>query len=277
MRLLITGASSYVGAKIYSDLKDKFEVVGTYNSYKVFDELIKLDITDRKQVMSAVEKIKPDYIIHIAANGHHKWCEEHKDEAKLVNVNSTRYFVEAANKISAKIIYMSSYVLLGHDTFYAKTKQESEESVKDTKAGYVILRPGHIVGYSQNTKNDRQFNRFLKNLVEGAPAVYNNHWRFQPAYLRNISEIIERVIEKNITNKIIPATCSEVKTRYDLAMDILSPFNIKVERDDNKEGFDLIIQDLKILDELNLPKYSYEEMICEIIKEIEKHFNLKTK
>ena len=66
MKILITGASSYVGARIYNDLKDKFEVIGTYHANKLFPELKQLDIRSKIDVENFVIKSKPDFIVHVA-------------------------------------------------------------------------------------------------------------------------------------------------------------------------------------------------------------------
>lgn len=47
MKILITGASSYLGAKIYEDFKNDFDVIWTYNFNKLFDEFVKLDLTKK--------------------------------------------------------------------------------------------------------------------------------------------------------------------------------------------------------------------------------------
>jgi dTDP-4-dehydrorhamnose reductase len=72
MKLLITGASSYVGARVYFDLSKIFEVVGTYHSSKLSEAFIKLDVTNKEDVGKVLEREKPDIIIHLAANASSK-------------------------------------------------------------------------------------------------------------------------------------------------------------------------------------------------------------
>ncbi len=272
MKILITGASSYVGAKIYADLKHKFEVVGTYNSNKLFNELLQLDITRRDDVASVVSETNPDYIIHVAANANGGWCDKNKDLAKCINANGTENVVEAANTVNAKLIYISSFAAINPTTFYGETKLAGETFVKKTIAGFNILRPSLIEGYSPNTKNDRPFNRLLKNLLEKTPAIYDSSWKFQPTYLKHISETIAKVIESDILNEIIPIAVPELKSRFDLAKDILSPFGIEVRGEAKDSQSPIFSEDLSKLKELNLPQYTYPEMIESIVKEIRDNF-----
>lgn len=152
---------------------------------------------------------------------------------------------------------------------YGKTKLASEEIVKKTKSGYLILRPSLIIGYSPNITNDRPFNRLLKNLNEGLPVKYDTSWKFQPTYIRHISEVIENCINKNIYNEIIVVSVPELVSRYDYTKDILKPFNISVKPFDAKDTtFEVFEDKLEKLKEYNLPQYTYKQIVEEIINEI---------
>ena len=163
-RILITGANGYLGARLYSDLKKNFDVIGTYYKNKLFPEFIKLDVTKPAEVLDVVEKAKPTIIVHVAANPSATWCEANPAIAKKINANGTKNIVNAANKVNAKVIYISSFAAINPDTIYGKTKLAGEKAVKKTTAGFIILRPSLIIGFSPNTANDRPFNRLLKNI-----------------------------------------------------------------------------------------------------------------
>jgi dTDP-4-dehydrorhamnose reductase len=273
-KVLVTGASGYVGAAIYDYLKQNFEVFGTYHSAKLFEELLKMEITDEEEVKKVVDEIKPDFIIHAAANPNAKWCEANPTEAIKLNETGTENIVSAADLVGAKVIYISSYaaVINPNKLVYGKTKLAGEEITKKTKAGWVILRPAHIIGYSPNTTNDRQINRFLKNISEKKPVSYDNSWKFQPTELEHLSRIIEECIKRTITGEIIPVAAPELKTRFDLAKDIMTPFGIKVTPIDEKNNSPAFEQTLDRLKELNLPIVKYNEMMPRIIKDIKNNW-----
>jgi len=269
MKILITGASSYVGARIYSDLKDKkFDVIGTYYSNPLFPELRKLDVRDLDETLKLVSEVKPRFIIHAVANPSASWCEKNQAQAVAINQDGTGNIVKAANSLDAKLIYISSFEINNTSTTYGKTKLAGEELVKKTREGYVILRPSLILGFSPNTVNDRPFNRILKNITEKTPALYDTSWKFQPTYLRHISEVISEILNRGITNEIIPISVAELKTRFDVARDILTDFGIKAMGEDTHNNSPVIKDDLKKLKELKLPQYTYPDMISEIKKEI---------
>lgn len=267
MKILITGASSYVGARIYFDLSKKFEIIGTYNGTKLSEKFVHLDITNEEEIKQVFNKYKPDIIIHAAA-ADARWCEANPEKAFLVNQETTKTIVKSADTIGAKVFYISSMHAEKPVTVYAKTKLGSEEYVKETKAGYIIVRLFHAMGMIPNTVNDRGTNRLLNNLDGKTEAAYDDSWKVQVAYLGQLSEIIAAVIERNITNETIPVGAIEHKSRYEMAVDILKPFNIKVTPVDKHDTTFGGKEDFGKLKSLQLPQYSYKTIVDKMIDEI---------
>jgi len=277
MKMLITGASSYVGARLYADLNKRFDVEGTYNTNKLFPELAKMDITERISVDTVIKECRPDVIVHVAANPNARWCEANPELAIRLNEYGTQNIVDA-NKSGAKIFYISSVAAVSPTSVYGKTKRASEDIIRSSKNDYIILRPSLIIGYSPNTSNDRPFNRILKNIDEKSPAVYDTSWKFQPTWLGHISEIIEATIEKEIVNEIIPVTVPELKSRFDVAKDILAKFDIPVQSVDNHDKTQTVKVGQEKLEELGLSRYSYWGIIDKIVDEINhrERFNINS-
>jgi len=268
MKILLTGASSYVGARLYFDLLKSFDVIGTYHGNRLSPKFIPLDIISPREITQTISSQKPDIILHVAADANPRTCAANPEAAIALNQTSTKYIVIQANAIGAKMIFLSSFAAINPTDVYGNTKMQSETYVKTTKAGWFILRPSLIIGFSPNTINDRPFNRILKNIDTKTEAIYDTSWKFQPTYIGHLSEVIEEVIRKNIWNKIIPIVTPDLKSRFDIANDILKPFNISVTPVDKHDTMRTITDDLSTLKSLRLPIYSYETMIEKIIDEI---------
>lgn len=268
MKILLTGASSYVGARLFFDLSKQFDVIGTFHANKLSNKFIPLDITNESHVKEMFSLQKPDIILHVAANPNPRTCATDPEAAILLNQTATKYLVNHANAIGAKIIFMSSFAAINPEDVYGKTKEASENFVKETTVGWSILRPSMIIGFSPNTTNDRSFNRILKNLDDHTPAIYDTSWKFQTTYLGHISKVIAAMIQRNLWNSIIPIVSSDLKSRFDIANDILSPFNIPVTPINNHDTMRTITDDLSTLKRLNLPIYSYNTIIDTIVDEI---------
>ena len=231
MKGLITGASWYVWGKIYDDLKQSWrEVVGTYRTNKLFDDLVELDITDESAVFSLIQDTQPEYIIHAAASTVGSWCEKNPKQAFLKNCRATEFLVNAANKYGSKIIFISSSAVVKPGGVYGRTKAECEWIVKKAEEWFIILRPSLILGVSPYTSSDTYFNKLLRNIRVWKWDSYDHILEFKPTWLKHVSEVIESILENKVITETIPVSVPESVTRYRCAKDIASHFGVKVEQ-----------------------------------------------
>jgi dTDP-4-dehydrorhamnose reductase len=271
MKILVTGASGYVGAGIYAALKENFDVTGTYNSYQLFPEMKKLDITNSESVNDAVGSTQPDVIVHAAAIPSPSQCDKDPDLAFRVNHKGTENIVNAAKDMPAGIIYISTQAVKAPN-LYGRTKLAGENCIKKSGVVYTILRPSLTMGLSPNTKNDRPFNRVLQKIDSGTRTFYaDDSWEFQPTWLRHLAEVTDEVINRGIVGETIPVCVPEPTTKYEMSKDMLRPFNIHVRPANEGDSTPVVNENLDKLDKLGLPSYSYGEMIDGIVEEIKKY------
>ena len=185
MKIFVTGVGGQLGYDVVNDAVARgHEAVGSdiQESYSGVADgsavttvpYIQLDITDKKAVKEAVEKIHPDAIIHCAA-----WTavdaaedEENKPKVKAINADGTIYIAEAAKAVDAKMLYLSTdYVFDGKGTrpwqpddknyaplnYYGLTKLMGEKAVADTLSKFFIVRIAWVFGL--NGKN------FIKTMI----------------------------------------------------------------------------------------------------------------
>lgn len=267
--IFITGASSYAGSRIYFDLKDEYPLIGTYFSNPLSDKFLKLDLSDREAVHKFFEEKKPDIVVHVANFPSPRSAVNNEDKFAKLNENSTEYIVEAANNIGAKVVFISSQAANNPDNIYGELKVKSEEMVKGVKAGYLILRPSLMVGFSPNTTNPRPFNRILNCLDDRSiTGEFDTSWKLQPSYVGHLSQAIDKVIQRDLWNKTIPVFINEVVTQFQLAHDILEPFGVSVKEVDQHMDIPLSPEDLTDMNSLELTPNSYREMVKLIVDEI---------
>lgn len=276
MKILVLGASSYVGARLYLDLSKNHEVIGTFSNNKLCADFIQLDITNASAVSAVIKSVKPDLIIHVANNADARWCEANPTQAHELNEKSTVTIANEAKKHSARLLYISSFAAINPENVYGETKRSSEEIIKSTCEDWLIIRPSLIVGFSPNTTNDRPFNRFLKNIDAKTQAEYDNSWQFQPTFLGHISEIIEQSLQKELTKLVLPVAVNELVTRYQLATDILTPFGITVSPTKSPNPPAIFKENLSILRKYELSEHSYKDSVESVAQEIRnrEHFTL---
>jgi dTDP-4-dehydrorhamnose reductase len=269
-KVLVTGASGYAGSRIYADLKNNFEVNGTYNSGSQKDPFMeKLDISNKEDVISLIHSLNPEVIVHAAGIASSKTCAENKNQALAVNIEGTRNIIKGANDINANIIYISTEFAQDPSETLGITKLFAEKQIINSlNSKWLIIRPVQMIGQSPNINNDRFHNQILKNIIKGTSAIYDDSEKFQVAWLGHLSEIITLAIEKEIYFETLPLASEGVHTKYEIASDILQNFGIQCSPADSKSSRKRVNLNIEKLKQLGLPIYSYESVINMTLEEI---------
>ncbi|MDY6215248.1 dTDP-4-dehydrorhamnose reductase [Actinobacillus porcinus] len=151
-KFLITGAKGQVGHCLTQQLTGKAEILAVDR-----DEL---DITDQSAVKKIVETFKPDVIINAAAHTAVDRAESEVELSEAINVKGPQYLAEAANKIGAVILHISTdYVFEGIGSgeykeedqtnpqgVYGRTKLAGEIAVQQANPRSIILRTAWVFG-----------------------------------------------------------------------------------------------------------------------------------
>lgn len=115
------------------------------------------DMRDGDGLRSAVEEIRPEVVLHLAAE-----IATQRDPRKIdeVNVEGTRRLLGACEVTGAPLFVFVSTVVTGDaggavldetselpvQTAYGRSKQEGERLVRECGLPFVILRPSHVYG-----------------------------------------------------------------------------------------------------------------------------------
>lgn len=162
-KLLVFGVSGLTGYKIAKIADYKYDVFGTYNERKT--ELsnctvTKLDVTNQPELEKLFSEVKPNIVINSTALHNVDFCEEHHEQAALVNSTAVSNIRENAEKYDAKLVHISTdYVFDGKKTnqytekdipnpisFYGESKLQGEKSLYNSN--HVILRPSVVYGWT---------------------------------------------------------------------------------------------------------------------------------
>jgi len=241
-KILLTGASGFLGAHLVHRLSQKFHLFGTiYHSpipsgIRHPASVIKLDITNYRGVIASVEKINPDVIIHTAANTNLRDCEENPKGAWALNVEGTKNL--AAKEINARFIYLSTDTVFdGTGQFcketdtpnpfnvYGKTKLEGENVVTSLLPNAVTLRLALLYGWSL-TRSTTFTEDLIKELEQDKPIrAFTDEYR-TPLHVENLCEIIEEIIEHPTIKGLSHVAGPDRVNRYEQALRIAEIFNL---------------------------------------------------
>ncbi len=219
MRLFVTGVCGQLGHDVVNNaIARGHEAIGSdiaplYSgvadgSAVTAAPYVQLDITDRDAVLSAIEEIRPDAIIHCAA-----WTavdaaedEENKEKVHKINCEGTRFIAEAAKELGAKMLYLSTdYVFDGKGerpwepddkcyaplNVYGQSKLDGELAVSSTLEKYFIVRIAWVFGL-----NGKNFIKTMINVGKTHDTVrVVNDQIGTPTYTLDLSRLLVDMVE----------------------------------------------------------------------------------
>lgn len=249
MKILITGASGFLGRKLLSVLSKNYTVSGTSFS-QTEKGLYHLDVASKDEVDGLLSKLSPDIVVHNAAYVDVDLCEEKKDIAKRINVGGTQNVVNWCKSNNSKMIYISTdSVFDGKNppysekskaisvNYYGKTKLLGEKIVSSNLKEYLIIRPAVLYGY--NSPDDRA--TFVVNTIKklkNNEKVYANTKKLRyPTLSDDVANGINILIEKNCRG-IYHLGNNECVTMYEFALRIAKIFNLSADNVIGKEKTD---------------------------------------
>ena len=228
MKILITGANGMLANSVRTKLSN-YDLILT-------DET-DLDITDKKAVLTFVEKNKPEYIINCAAYTAVDKAETAGPIVEKINAEGPRNLAIASKKNGAKLIHISTDYVFGGNlpieqayseddpkapvTEYGRTKLLGEESIKENTDEYYIFRTAWLYGEGNN------FVRTMLKLgstKDELNVVADQHG--SPTYAEDLAEIIKQAIEKKIPYGVYHTTNEGFTTWYDFTKAIFAKANI---------------------------------------------------
>lgn len=154
MKVIVIGASSFIGFNFYKYLKQKkVKTVGTYFKNKKKKELIKFDITKNKIGNIIKDISQKDIFVIFSAMSNPSKISNNKKNAHKINYLSTIKLIKQISKFNSRIVFMSSVeVFDGKKKFfyendkpnplnyYGKTKLKVEQYLKKNSKNYNIIR-----------------------------------------------------------------------------------------------------------------------------------------
>ncbi len=146
-KILVTGASGFVGSRFVERWKNEYEILAPSHS--------ELDITDKVSVERFFIEHAPQVVVHLAALSNTWYCEQHPSESYRVNVEGVCSLAAASLQYGAKFIFFSSDqvyngnhesgplsedVAVAPENVYGRHKLEAEQRAMELNRGTVALR-----------------------------------------------------------------------------------------------------------------------------------------
>ena len=240
-KVLITGGSGFLGSYLVKAFEKEFETIGTYRKHRVEGQktfYVYMDITDVNQTLRIIRDYRPDCVIHTAALTNVDYCEEHREEAKKINVEGTRNVALACEEVGAKLIYVSTdYVFDGEKApykeedvpnpinYYAQTKLEGERIVQSLEIEYAIARISVPYGWHTPNQHKNYVTWLIEKLRNGQTVTIVTDQYNTPTLVSNAAEAILEIWKQTKSGRF--HVCGkECINRFDFAIKVTQIFSL---------------------------------------------------
>lgn len=235
MKILITGGKGQLG----------HDLAGALNEHEVFPMThSECDVTRMESVKEAFARYRPDAVINTAAYVRVDDCEDHKDEAYLVNALGARNVAVVSEACGVKLVHISTDYVFGGEhreknipytefdnpapqSVYGHSKLAGERLVRGLCHRYFIVRASGLFGVAGSSGKGGNFVETMLRLGKERPEIkVVSDQVFSPTYTNDLARKIADIIATeyygifHVTNR---GACSW----YDFTKEILRLAGLK--------------------------------------------------
>jgi dTDP-4-dehydrorhamnose reductase len=165
-KILLTGSNGLLGQKLVGLLSQmpEIELFATAKGanrlhYSAGYTYLPMDITDKNQVITTIEKVAPNVVIHTAAMTNVDQCESERELCWEMNVNAVNFLIEACKNTNAFLIHLSTdFIFDGgagpYDenakpspiSYYGESKLAAEEAILASDIRWAMARTVLVYG-----------------------------------------------------------------------------------------------------------------------------------
>ena len=239
MRVLITGSGGMLGSAVYpAFVRAGHDVTATDLVPRPAPgaPMGQLDVRDYAAVRTSAVDLRPDLILHLAAETDLERCETDQDHAYLTNALGTQNVALVAAELGVPLVYISTAGIFdglknGPYTefdrpnpinIYGGSKYEGELIVKQLVAHHFIVRAGWMIG---GRERDHKFvAKILDQLKGGTRTIYAVTDKLgTPTYTEDFANNLLALVATPFYG-VYHMTCEGSGSRFDVAKAILKYF-----------------------------------------------------
>jgi dTDP-4-dehydrorhamnose reductase len=232
MKILVTGSKGQLGSDCLKVFSGNNQVIGV--------DIDEVDIRDKNQVETLVEKTRPHVVINCAAFTNVDGAEKNEDAALKINAFGPLNLVKSAERAGALLVHISTdYVFDGTKAIpeayfeeeetgpvsaYGRTKLEGERLIREETDHYLILRTAWLYGAWGKNFLKTIFFLSRKNQERTLKIVHDQYG--SPTWSLSLARQIQILLDKKMTG-LYHATSEGYCTWYEFAAAFFDKMAVK--------------------------------------------------
>jgi dTDP-4-dehydrorhamnose reductase len=237
MKILVTGASGLLGLNLSLMEIGKHTVVGVDRSKLAGTpfEIIKADLLDPQAVDRILDMVRPEAVIHTAANANVDSCESDPEGAHRLNAELPGELAASVAHRGIRFIHISTDAVFDGtkngiyteaDTpnplgIYARTKLEGERNVLSANPDASVARVNFFGWSLSGTRSLSEF--FFNKLSAGEHCNGFTDVYFCPLFVGDLAETLVRMLDKGLSG-LYHVVGSEALSKHDFGQRIARQF-----------------------------------------------------
>ena len=236
MKIVVTGVTGLLGRALqreFATAGPSFEVIGT-GWQRASDGVVRLDLRRSDDVRNFLQEVRPNAIIHAAAERRPDVSENDEGATRALNVEATRTLVEEADRLGVWLLYLSTdYVFDGSAppyavdarpnplNFYGQSKLEGEDVVRGGTGGHGILRVPVLYGQVE-TLNESPVTVIAEVFRKTPVSARLDHWATRyPTLTDDVARTCRQLLERRQADDAVSGTFhfsgDEALTKFEMA------------------------------------------------------------
>jgi dTDP-4-dehydrorhamnose reductase len=229
-RLLIIGATGFVGSRWATRASAAFEVIRGARSLPVSATSVTIDIADEASVQAAFDRARPDFVTLLAALSDVDRCEREQELAERINVAGAVHVARHCGRTGARLLYSSTDAVfegtgrqyseedpMSPVNWYGHTKARAEREIARIVPTATIVRFSLVLGGSALPGGNSYMQKVAGNLRAGNQIISPTYEYRNPIDVNTLCEFLLELTENLAATGIVHIGATDKISRFDLA------------------------------------------------------------
>lgn len=230
-RLLIIGASGFLGAYCVREAEHHFDVVEGNRVRRHSASEVQMDLTLPETVAPAINSAAPDLVLLLAGIADIDRCQQAPAKAFAVNARGAELVAEICAKRNARLLLASTGAVFdgkkhGYTeedpvspiSVYGESKVQAEQAVLALNGSGVAARLPLVIGFAAHSGTNAMLNDLRNALTAGKPVNLPTFEFRNPIDAGTCAKFMLELLANPGVSGIYNLGCTESISRYDLGV-----------------------------------------------------------